>query len=234
MLLRLVIGKVDFVVIFLYAPQVSVDEAEKERFYDQLQSVVAKTPATSLFIPVGDWKGHVGAESRGFEEVHGGHGFGIRNAARERLLEFAVANDLEVGNTQFRKRESHLVTDISLGHRTQPGSILFRKSFRKAVRDVKIIPWYECVQQHHLVARNLLFASQGTKSVSSPYASARGKYGTQLSPTGSGTLSAPRSLPADVRVNQSCGRRLVEVEGTPGNVELLRCAVTHQEPPMKA
>lgn len=58
-LLRLVIGKVVFAFISVYAPQVGRAEAEKERFYDQLQSAVAKIPASEVLIPVGDWNGHV-------------------------------------------------------------------------------------------------------------------------------------------------------------------------------
>ena len=38
-----------------------------------------------------------------------------------------------------------------LNHSTQNDYILYRKSFRKAVNDVKVIPTEECVQQHNLV-----------------------------------------------------------------------------------
>ena len=37
--------------------------------------------------------------SEGLVDVHGGHGDGKRNATGVRLLEFAMANDLAVGNT---------------------------------------------------------------------------------------------------------------------------------------
>ena len=98
-LIRLVIGKVVFTFLSVYAPQAGLQEAEKDRFYDQLQSVVARIPASEVLIPLGDWNGHVGADSNGFEEVHHGKGFGVRNVEGERLLEFALANDLSVGNT---------------------------------------------------------------------------------------------------------------------------------------
>ena len=82
--------------------------AEKERFYDQLQCAVAKVPATEILIPVGDWNGHVGA-SAGLD-AHGGHGFGISNTEGERILEFAIANGLCVGNTWSKKKGTHLIT----------------------------------------------------------------------------------------------------------------------------
>ena len=107
-LLRLVVGKVVFTFIFMYAPQAGLSEAEKVYFFNLLQSAVSKIPASEVLIPLGDWNGHMGSEGCGFEEVHGGKGFGVRNAEGERLLEFAVANDLVVGNTRLTKRESHL------------------------------------------------------------------------------------------------------------------------------
>ena len=77
-LIRLVIGKVVFTFLSVYAPQAGLQEAEKDRFYDQFQNVMARIPASEVLIPLGDWNGHVGADSNGFEEVHHGKGFGVR------------------------------------------------------------------------------------------------------------------------------------------------------------
>ena len=150
-LIRVRLGKATFTFISVYAPQCGLPEAVKDSFYDQLQSLVAKIPASETLIPLGDWNGHVGSGSCGFEEVHWGRGFGERNAEGERVLEFAFANDLVVGNTCFKKKESHLITYNSGNHRTQIDLILYRKSFHKVVTDVKVIPNEECVQQHNLV-----------------------------------------------------------------------------------
>ena len=149
-LIRLVIGKVVFTFLSVYAPQAGLQEAEKDQFYDQLQSVMARIPASEVLIPLGDWNGHVGADSNGFKEVHHGKVFSVWNVEGERLLEFALANVLVVGNTCFRKRVSHLVTYSSSNHSTQIDYIRYRKSFRKAVNDVKVIPTEECVKQHNL------------------------------------------------------------------------------------
>ena len=40
----------------------------------------------------GDMNGHVGAEADGFEGVHGGKGFGVRNVEGEMLLEICRCN----------------------------------------------------------------------------------------------------------------------------------------------
>ena len=58
-LLKLIIGKTVFTIISVYAPQQGRPAAEKERFYDQLQSVTAKVPLSEVLIPLGDWNGHV-------------------------------------------------------------------------------------------------------------------------------------------------------------------------------
>ena len=78
-------------------------------------------------IPCGDWNGHVGREAAGYEGVHGGSGYGERNADVDRVLEFAVADDFVIGNTFFVKRDSHLITYQSGNAKTQIDFILLRK-----------------------------------------------------------------------------------------------------------
>ena len=115
------------------------------------RSTVARIPASEILVSLGYWNGHVGADDDGFDEVPGGQGCGVRNAEVVMILEFALANDLRVGNTWFKKRDSHLITYSSGDYKTQIDYILFHKNFSKAVSNVMVIPNEECVQQHHLV-----------------------------------------------------------------------------------
>jgi hypothetical protein len=55
-----------------------------------------------LFIG-GDLNGYVGSTRVGFNRVHGGFGYGSRNQEGEGILNFALAYDLIVANTLFRK-----------------------------------------------------------------------------------------------------------------------------------
>ena len=150
-LLKLIIGKTVYTLVNVYAPQQGRPEAEKDRFYDQLNAVVAKIPLSEVLIPGGDWNGHVGRAADGFEEVHGGYGYGVRNDEGGRLLDFAVAHDLVIGNTLFKKRNSYLITYASGDHETQVDYILFHKGLRKYIRNVKVIPGEECLTQHRLL-----------------------------------------------------------------------------------
>ncbi|XP_060872665.1 uncharacterized protein LOC132946637 [Metopolophium dirhodum] len=58
----------------------------------------------------GDMNGHVGCDRTGYDRVHGGYGFGLRNDAGRKVLDFATAYELAIVNTYFRKRGEHYVT----------------------------------------------------------------------------------------------------------------------------
>ena len=147
-LLKLIIGKTVCTLVNVYAPQQGSPEAEKGRFYDQLNAVVARIPLSEVLIPGGDWNGHVGRAADGFEEVHGGFGYGERNDEGGRHLDFAVPHDLVIGNTLFKKRNSHLIKYALGNHKTQVDYILFCRELRKYIRDVKVILGEECLTQH--------------------------------------------------------------------------------------
>uniref|UniRef100_A0A8I6YAW2 Craniofacial development protein 2-like n=1 Tax=Hordeum vulgare subsp. vulgare TaxID=112509 RepID=A0A8I6YAW2_HORVV len=92
-----------------------------------------------LFIG-GDLNGHVGTSNTSFEEVHGGFGYGIRNQEAEDVLSFALAYNMIIANTLFKKRESHLVTYNSGQHSSHIDFILSRREDRRACLDCKVIP----------------------------------------------------------------------------------------------
>jgi hypothetical protein len=79
-----------------------------------------------LFIG-GDLNEHVSSTRVDFDGVHGGFGYGIRNQDGEGIFNFALAYDLFVVNTLFRKRVSHLVTFNSGQHCSQINFILTRR-----------------------------------------------------------------------------------------------------------
>jgi hypothetical protein len=53
---------------------------------------------------IGDLNRHVGSTKVGFDGVHEGFGYGSRNQEGKGILNFALAYDLFVANTLFRKR----------------------------------------------------------------------------------------------------------------------------------
>jgi hypothetical protein len=73
------------------------------------------------------------------------------------ILNFALAYDLIVANTLFRKRVSHVVTFRSSQHYSQIDFILARREDRHACLDCKMIPGECVVPQHKLVITDFRF-----------------------------------------------------------------------------
>ncbi|KAK6762473.1 hypothetical protein RB195_023265 [Necator americanus] len=91
----------------------------------------------------------------GFESCHGGYGFGARNDDGSRILEYVVTSDLIIANTQYRKRESHLITYTSGGRETQIDFWMLRRRDRRLLQDSKVIPTDHVAAQHHLLVMDL-------------------------------------------------------------------------------
>ena len=156
--IKLVIGAVLVNVLSVYAPQVGRTIEEKDKFWEELFDIVNNIPSTEKVVVAGDLNGHIGEERDGYETIHGGYSFGMRNAEGERILEFADATNMVVCNSVFKKRESQLITYESGGVRSTVDYILMRNRDRQCVRNVKTIPGEECVRQHRLLIADLRFA----------------------------------------------------------------------------
>ena len=66
-------------VIQAYAPTSNTEEAEVERFYEDLQDLLELTPNKDVLFIIGDWNAKVGSQET--PEVTGKFGLGIRNEA---------------------------------------------------------------------------------------------------------------------------------------------------------
>ena len=152
-LVKLIVGQRLVNFLSVYAPQGGLSDEVKDLFFDQLRAVTARIPASEFLIPCGDWNGHVDRAGTGYREVHGGMGYGRPepDVEGERILEYALAFDLLLGNIYFKKRDSHLITYKSGNTATQIDFILFRRTMRKLVTDVKVIPGEEVALQHQLL-----------------------------------------------------------------------------------
>ena len=154
MSLRLLIGRKILRIISSYAPQSGLSESE-DTFFFNLLSCISIDPAEDMLIVCGDLNGHVGKISSGFEGLHGGHGYGVRNPEGTRILELCVAADLVITNTFFTKCDSQLLTFRSGNACSQIDYILVRKSDFRSVPDVKVIGGEKCVSQHKLLVGDI-------------------------------------------------------------------------------
>jgi hypothetical protein len=151
MLLRLKVGKRVLNLISAYAPQVGRSSEEKEAFYALLGKVVVEVRVGEGLMVGGDFNGHVGEEVDGFTGVHGGNGYGTRNAEGELLLEFAESLGLAIGNTWWKKPIKKMVTYSSGGNKSVVDYVLVRGDERQNVTDITVIPNEPCLLQHKLV-----------------------------------------------------------------------------------
>ena len=83
----------------VYAPTSNTEEAEVERFYEDLQDPVELTPKNDVLFIIGDWNAKVGSQET--SGVTGKFGLGMRNEAGQRLIEFCQENALVIANTLF-------------------------------------------------------------------------------------------------------------------------------------
>ena len=74
-------------IIQVYAPTSNAEEAEAERFYEDLQDLLELTPKKDVLFIIGDWNAKVGSQAT--PGVTGKFGLGIWNEAGQRLIEFS-------------------------------------------------------------------------------------------------------------------------------------------------
>ena len=98
-------------VIQVYAPTSNAEEAEVERFCEDLQDLLELTPKKDFLFIKGDWNAKVGSQE--IPGVTGKFGLGIKNEAGQRLTEFCQENALVIANTLFQEHKRRLYTWMS-------------------------------------------------------------------------------------------------------------------------
>ena len=73
-------------VIQVYALTSNAEEAEVERFYEDLRDLLEQTPKKNVLFIIGDWNAKVGSQE--ISGATGKFGLGIQNEAGQRLIEF--------------------------------------------------------------------------------------------------------------------------------------------------
>ena len=73
-------------VIQVYAPTSNAEEAEVERFYEDLQDLLELSPKKDVLFIIGDWNAKVGSQE--IPGVMGKFGLGVQNEPGQRLNSF--------------------------------------------------------------------------------------------------------------------------------------------------
>ena len=98
----------NIIVIQVYVPTSNAEEAEVERFYEDLQDLLELTPKKDVLSTIGEWNAKVGSQET--PGVTGKFGLGVQNEAGQRLIEFCQENALVIANTLFQQHKRRLYT----------------------------------------------------------------------------------------------------------------------------
>ena len=124
-------------VIQAYSPTNNTEEAEVERFYEDLQDILELTPSKDVIFIIGDWNAKVGSQ-----ETPGATRkfcLGVWNEAGQRLIDFCQKNALVIANTLFQQHKRRLYTCASPDgqHRNQTDYILCSQRWRSSIHHQK-------------------------------------------------------------------------------------------------
>ena len=139
-------------VIQAYAPTSDTEEAEVERFYEDLQNLLELTPKKDVFFfIIGDWNAKGGSQET--PGVTGKFGFGIRNEGGQRLIEFCQENALVIATPSSK----NIREDSTHGHHQMVNTKIRLIAFfcgqrwRSSVQLTKTRPGTDCGSDHELL-----------------------------------------------------------------------------------
>ena len=135
-------------VIQVYAPTSNAEEAEVERFHEDLQDLLQLTPKKDVLFIIGDWNAKVASQET--PRVTGKFGLGMRNEAGQRLIEFCQEKALVIANTLFQqhKRRLYTWTSPSGQHQNQVDYILCSQRWRSSIQSAKTRLGADCGSDH--------------------------------------------------------------------------------------
>ena len=89
---------------------VTLEEAEVEQFYEDLQDFLELTPKKDVHFTIGHWNAKLGSQEI---PVTGKFGLGVQDEAGQRLTEFCQENTRVIENTLFQYHKRCLYIWIS-------------------------------------------------------------------------------------------------------------------------
>ena len=98
-------------VIQVYALTNNAEEAEVERFCEDLQDLLELTSKKDVLFIKGDWNAKVGSQE--IPRVTDKFGLGVQNEAGQMLIEFSQEKALVIANILFQQHKRRLHMDIT-------------------------------------------------------------------------------------------------------------------------
>ena len=144
-------------IISAYAPTMTNPDDIKEKFYEDLHSLVISTPASEKLIILGDFNARVGSDHQTWDGVIGMNGIGRCNSNGLLLLQFCAEHELLITNTVFRlparNRTSWMHPRSKHWHLID--YVLVRKKDRQDVRVTRSMCGADCWTDHRLIVSKM-------------------------------------------------------------------------------
>ena len=150
-------GKRHATIVSAYAPTMTNPDEVKDKFYDDLDSVISAAPRTDKLILLGDFNARVGTDHQTWEGVIGSEGVGKCNSNGLLLLRKCAEHELMITNTVFRlptRRKTTWMHPRSKHWHLIDYAIVRRKD-RQDVRVTKPMCGVDCWTDHRLVVSKL-------------------------------------------------------------------------------
>ena len=156
-------------VIQVYAPTSNAEEAEVERFYEDLQDLLELTPKKDVLFIIGDWNAKVGSQET--PRVTGKFGLGVRNEAGQKLIEFCHENTLVIANTLLQQHEKKLYmwTSPDGQHQNQIDYILCSQRWRSSIQSAKTRLGADCGSDHELLIAKFRLKLKKVEKTTRPF-----------------------------------------------------------------
>ena len=147
-------------IIQVYAPTSSAEEAEVHRFYEDPQDLLELTPKKDVLFIIGDWNAKVGSQET--PGVTGKFGLGVQKEAGQRLIEFSQENTLVIANTLFQQCKRRLYTQT-----TPDGQCSQR--WRSCIQSAKTRPGADCGSDYEFLIAKLRLKLKKVGKITRPF-----------------------------------------------------------------
>ena len=139
-------------VIQLYAPTSNAEEAEVERFYEDLEDLLELTPKKDVLFHYRGLECKSGSQK--IPGVTGKFVLGVQNKAGQRLTEFCQ-NILVRTNTLPTQEKTLQWTSPDGQHRNQTYYIICSQRWRSSIQSAETRPGVDCGSHHELLTAKL-------------------------------------------------------------------------------
>ena len=168
-------------VIQAYPPTSNTEEAEVERFYENLQDLLEWTPKKDVLFIIGDWNAKVGSQET--SGVTGNFCLGIWSEAGQGLIEFCQENALVIANTIFQQHKRRHWTSPDGQHWNQVDYILCSQRWRSSIQSAKTRLGADCGSDHELLIAKFRLELKKVGETTRPFSSVQFSSVAQSCPT---------------------------------------------------